>query len=275
MSESITDVMAIDVHAHYGDYYREEATEEQNRFMGGDGETVVARAREARTQYTIVSPLSGLFPRGQADAAAGNEEAARVVAATPGLLQWVIVHPLQRETFEQARRLLPLPQCVGIKIHPEEHRYPIAEHGRVLFEFAAEQKAVILTHSGDELSKPMDFVPLANTFPEVSVIVAHLGNGGKAGGDPTLQVRAIQKAKHGNMFTDTSSARSIMPCLIEWAVSEIGVEHVLYGTDSPLYFGPSQRARIDHADLSAAEKRAILRENAIRILDLNVEEGRT
>ena len=273
MSDAITDVMAIDTHAHYGAYYVEGATEEQNRFMGGDSETVAARARKARTQYTIVSPLLGLFPRGQADAVAGNEEAERVVAATPGLLQWVIVHPLQEETFEQARRLLALPQCVGIKIHPDEHQYPIAAHGHVLFEFAAEQKAVILTHSGDELSKPMDFVPLANAFPEVSVIVAHLGNGGKAGGDPTLQVRAIQKAKHDNIFTDTSSARSIMPGLIEWAVRELGVEHILYGTDTPLYFAPSQRARIDHADLSAAEKRAILRENAIRLLNLSVEEG--
>ena len=275
MSESITGVMAIDTHAHYGTYYVEGATEEQNRFMGGDGKIVAVRAHRARTQYTVVSPLSGLFPRGQADAVAGNEEAERVVAATPELLQWVIVHPLQKKTFEQARRLLALPQCVGIKIHPEEHQYPIAEHGHVLFEFAAEQKAAILAHSGDELSKPMDFVPFANAFPEVSVIVAHLGNGGKAGGDPTLQVRAIQMAKYGNMFTDTSSARSILPGLIEWAVKEIGVEHVLYGTDSPLYFAPSQRARIDHADLTTPEKRAILRENAIRILDLSVEEGRT
>ena len=68
---------------------------------------------------------------------------------------------------------------------------------------------------------------------------------------------------------------SIISGLLEWAVKEIGSDRVLYGTDSPLYFAPSQRARIDHADLSAAEKRAILRENAIRILDLNVEEGRT
>lgn len=273
MSDVLPDVMAIDTHAHYGDYYVEGATEEQSRFMSGDGQTVVTRARQARTQYTIVSPLLGLFPRGRADAVAGNEEAERVVAATPGLLQWAIVHPLQKETFEQARRLLLLPQCAGIKIHPEEHQYLITEHGYVLFEFAAEQKAVILTHSGDKFSKPMDFVPFANAFPEVSVIVAHLGNGGEAGGDPTLQVRAIQKAKHNNIFTDTSSARSIMPGLIEWAVREVGVEHILYGTDTPLYFAPSQRARIDHADLDAAEKRAMLRENAIALLNLNVEEG--
>ena len=272
MSESMTDLVAIDTHAHYGIYYAEGATEEQNVFMEGDGDVVADRARRARTRYSVVSPLKGLFVDDPSDAAASNDDADRVVAATPGLLQWAIVHPLQEETFEQARRLLEKPQCVGIKIHPEGHRYPITEHGQVLFEFAAKQNAVMLAHSGDDLSKPMDFVPFADAFPEVSIIVAHLGNGGKATGDPTLQVRAIQAAKRGNMFTDTSSARSLMPRLIEWAVKEIGAEHILYGTDSPLYFAPSQRARIDHADLPPAEKRAILRDNAIRLLNLNLEE---
>jgi len=273
MSESITDLIAIDIHAHYGTYYVADATEEQNSFMRGDAETVADRARRARIRYSVVSPLKGLFVNDPADAGTSNEEAERMVAATPGLLQWVIVHPLRQETFEQTRRLLGEPRCVGIKIHPEGHRYPITEHGQTLFEFAAEQGAVVLAHSGDDLSKPMDFVPFANAFPEVSLIVAHLGNGGKAAGDPTLQVRAIQASKHGNMFTDTSSARSLLPGLIEWAASEIGVEHILFGTDSPLYFAPSQRTRIDHADLTAAEKRMILRENAIRLLNLNMEES--
>jgi len=38
--------------------------------------------------------------------------------------------------------------------------------------------------------------------------------------------------------------------LIEWAVSEVGAQHILYGTDSPLYFAPMQRARVDNADIS-------------------------
>ena len=269
MTDSTTGIAAIDVHAHYGIYHDESANEVQTRFMNRDGATVAALARQARTQYTVVSPLLGLLPRGGADPVAGNIEAEQVVSATPGLLQWAIVHPLQQETFAQARRLLQLPRCVGIKIHPEEHRYPIAEYGQTLFEFAAEQEAVLLAHSGDELSKPADFVPFADRFPQVRLIVAHLGNGGGAAGDSTLQVRAVQAARYGNIYTDTSSARSLMPGLIEWAVEEVGAERILYGTDSPLYFAASQRARIDHAELSVAEKRLILRENAEELLGLN------
>ncbi len=110
----------------------------------------------------------------------------------------------------------------------------------------------------------------ANDYPEMRLILAHLGCGWD--GDLTHQVRAIQQSRHGNVFVDTSSARSITPNLIEWAVREIGAERILYGTDTPLYFAPVQRARIDHADLSEHDRRLILRDNAIRLLGLHLED---
>jgi predicted TIM-barrel fold metal-dependent hydrolase len=201
-----------------------------------------------------------------ADAAAGNKEAARIVARLPGLLQWVIVHPLQPETYDQARRMLKRPGCVGIKIHPEEHCYSIRKHGRALFEFAAEQCAVVLTHTGEKNSWPIDFIPFANDFPEMRLILAHLGNSALPTGQPDHQVRAIQASKHGNVYTDTSSMRSIFPRLIEWAVKEVGADRILFGTDTPLYFPWMQRVRIDYAAIAAREKRMILRDNAARLL---------
>ncbi|MFH1268112.1 MAG: amidohydrolase family protein, partial [Planctomycetota bacterium] len=105
-------------------------------------------------------------------------------------------------------------------------------------------------------------------FPEVTLILAHLGNGGAAAGPMDLQVRAIQAARHDNVVTDTSSARSLTSGLIEWAVQEVGAERILYGTDTPLYFAPSQRARIDRAELTDREKRMILRDNAERLLPI-------
>ena len=264
----IRDYPAIDVHAHYGDYHRDGSSDLQNRMASGDAGTVVARARRANTQWTVVSPLSGLLPRGRADAAAGNLEAARIVPETDGLLQWVIIDPGRKETYQQAEQMLGEPHCMGIKLHPEEHCYPITEHGDALFAFAAEHRAVVLVHSGDENSLPEDFLPFAERYPESRVILAHLGNGGGASGDPTTQVRAIQASTHGNLYVDTSSARSIMPRLVEWAVGEIGADRILYGTDTPLYQSEMQRARIDHAELTDQHKQLILRENAVALLDL-------
>jgi predicted TIM-barrel fold metal-dependent hydrolase len=264
----ICDLPAIDVHGHYGAFDQPQAGALKRRFMSAVPATVVARANAVRTVLTVVSPLRGLMPRGAADPVAANEEAVRVVQQTDGLLQWVIVDPLHPETIDQARRMLQGPKCVGIKIHPEEHCYPIAEHGGTIFSLASELGAVVLTHSGQPNSLPMDFVPFANDFPQVKLILAHLGNSPEFGSTLDLQVRAIGVSKHGNVFTDTSSAQSLLPGLIEWATGEVGPERILFGTDTPLYFSPSQRARIDRADLTDVQKRMILRDNATRLLPI-------
>ena len=110
---SVDGIQAIDVHAHYG-IYLEPGRPSVERFMTGDAATVVRRAGEANTQYTIVSPLLGLLPRGKADAAAGNDEAAEVVAGHEGLLQWVIIDPRRPRTFEQADAMLKVPQLLSL-----------------------------------------------------------------------------------------------------------------------------------------------------------------
>ena len=262
---SVTEIQAIDVHGHYG-VHTGAPNDLIVRFMTGDGATVVERAAQARTKLTVVSPLLGLMPRGKADAEVGNEEAFEVVGKTEGLLQWVLVNPLQPGTYAQAERMLESPKCAGIKIHPEEHCYPITEHGEEIFEFAARHHAVVTTHSGEPNSLPADFVELANTFPEVTLILGHLGFGHD--GDMSHQVRAIQASRHGNLYADTSSMKSITPNLVEWAVDEVGADRLLYGTDTPLYFAPMQRARIDYAGISDEEKRLVLVGNATRILGL-------
>jgi len=255
-------IAAIDVHAHYGDY-TSDSPQHTQWCMTGDAATVIRRAREANIEFTIASPLLGLMPRGQCDAFVGNEEAARVVPQTPGLLQYAIVNPLQPRTFDQAREMMKARTCVGLKWHPEEHRYPLPEHAEKLFAHAAELRAVVKVHSGEQFSMPDDYVRFANNYPEATIILAHIGCG--YNGDRTLQARAVQKSKHGNVVCDSSSAMSILPRNIEWAVQQIGADKVCFGTDTPLYHAGMQRARIDYAELSDADKRLILRDNAVRI----------
>ena len=259
-------IQAIDVHGHYGRYTGSSGDDLLDGFYSADAAEVVRRANAVNIGLTIVSPLTALLPRFHGDAVAGNLEAARVVAETPGLRQYVVIDPLRPETYSQAAEMLTQAQCVGIKIHPEEHGYVIRDHAQPIFEFAARHHAIILTHSSEKNSLAADFVPWVNEFPEVRLILAHIGCGWD--GDATHQVRAIQQARHGNVFADTSSARSITPGLIEWAVREIGADRVLFGTDTPLYHTAMQKARIEHADLSDDVKRKILRHNAVRLFAL-------
>ncbi len=260
---SVGEVWAIDVHAHLGVYAH--GDDMQRRFMSGDAAQVLRLAALARTERTIVSSLEALLPEGAGDAIAGNDLALRSVEGNDGLRLWAVLDPRRSESFDQVKRLLAHPRCMGIKIHPEQHQYAIADYGRKVFEFAARHGAVVQTHSGQLRCMPMDFVPLADAFSEVALILSHLGFCWNE--DCTQQVRAIQAGRHDNIYTDTSSAKSITPNLLEWAVSEVGAHRILYGTDSPLYFAPMQRSRVDCADLSDHQKRQILHENAERLLD--------
>ena len=262
------EIQAVDVHCHYGtDAFGESGV--LTAASRGDVDEVVRRARSANIQLSIASPFAGLWPRFGADPVGANEQAHDDLADHKDMMQWVIVDPLKEQTYRQAEEILPLDQCAGIKIHPEEHGYHIKDHGEALFEFAAKHRAIVTTHSGQDNSMPEDFMPFIDAHPEATLILAHIGC--TSDDDRTHQIRAIQSRKHDNVFADTSSAQNIVPGLIEWAVEQVGAERILFGTDSPLYFVPMQRARIDKAEICDSDKKKILRDNAVRLFGLDLK----
>lgn len=49
-------------------------------------------------------------------------------------------------------------------------------------------------------------------------------------------------------------------------MAEIGVDRLLFGTDTPLYSAATQKARIETAEISSVERQAILYDNALDLL---------
>jgi predicted TIM-barrel fold metal-dependent hydrolase len=232
--------------------------------MSGDIEVVAKRARGCGIRLTVVSAIHALIPY-RGDPIRGNEDAVVAAEQRDDIRFWAVIDPLRKETYAQADRMLAHPRCKGIKIHPHAHAYEISEYGEALFAFASERNAVMLTHSGDVGSYPEHFLPFIDLHPGVNLILAHLGNSDDGG--VARQVDAIKAARHGNVWVDTSSARSMMSGLIEWAVEEIGFDRILFGTDTPLYWSAIQKARIDTADISEEAKAAILYRNASELLN--------
>ena len=167
------------------------------------------------------------------------------------IYQWVVVEPRQPETFEQAAQMLNSPKTIGIKIHPKMHEYDILEHGDKLFSFANDLGAIVQMHPAEIPQMPA----FADKYPNMKLIIAHLGN--------DVFMDAVAKAKHGNIFVDTSGSASHSNNVIERAVNRIGAEHILFGTDG--YSSAFQLARIAWADISAQDKRKILRDNAVNL----------
>jgi hypothetical protein len=118
---SVKDLKAIDTHAHFGIWERDMSAENIG-WMSGDPEKVLRRARMANIRLSIVSALRSLVPRHGGDPIAGNEESERIIPAYDSLRWWVVIDPLKPGTYDQADRMLKLPSCVGIKIHPDESK---------------------------------------------------------------------------------------------------------------------------------------------------------
>ncbi|OHB58910.1 MAG: hypothetical protein A2Y12_17675 [Planctomycetes bacterium GWF2_42_9] len=253
---------AIDIHGHFGKNCPFGRNTERP-FGSAEPSKVVEIVRKFNISKIIVSPMESLFPFGDADVVKGNISAAQAVAENIELRQWVVVDPNQPASYKQAVEMLKNKNAAGIKIHPVAHIYDIKDKGAEIFSFAQEHNLIVLTHSGDAQSLPQDFVPFANDFPNLKLILAHLGSSPNE--DRMLHVRAVEMSRHGNIYVDTSSAMNILPDIVENAVKRIGSDKILFGSDTPLYFTPMQRARIEFANIADADKRKILRENAIKL----------
>ncbi len=201
----------------------------------------------------FASPFDGVLDREYAERA--NEIMFELVQNVPNLYQWVVVDPQNHNTFIQAERMLNNSKCVGIKIHPHCHKYSLEEHGDSVFSFAQKHRAIVQIHPGNEVDSIVRF---ANAYPNATYIMAHLGG--------EHYINAIKQAKYGNVYSDTSGIASMKNMIVEYAVSQIGSERILFGTDT--YSAASQRGRIEFAIISQQDKDNILFNNAKQLFEL-------
>jgi predicted TIM-barrel fold metal-dependent hydrolase len=106
---------------------------------------------------------------------------------------------------------------------------------------------------------PEDVATLAQRFPNVRIIMAHLTGCGVRG------VLAVKDCP--NVIVDTSGAAPEAG-LVEYAVAQLGAERVLYGSDVPIRDFAVALARITGTQLDARTKRKILHDNARKLLRL-------
>ena len=210
-------------------------------------------SESAHIEKMIASPFDGVLDSERVEQA--NEDMSKIVTANVFLYQWVIIDPRNDRTFTQAERMLKNEKCVGIKLHPVCHKYSLDEYGDKVFSFADQHFAIVQIHP----EKAADYIlPFANRYTKTRFIMAHLG--GEA------HIRAVKNAKHRNVYVDTSGMASLKNMIIEYAVSQIGSERILFGTDT--YSAASQRGRIEFSMISNRDKENILLNNAKELFGL-------
>ena len=253
-------IIAIDTHCHINYGVKEKLPNNNLSKIMVEGDlysaypnTIKRVSEAAHIEKVFASPFIGLFDREQTEQA--NEDMAKFAADNEFLYQWVVIDPRNDNTFAQAERMLNNKKCVGIKLHPVCHNYSLEEYGDKVFSFADQLSAIVQIHP----EKGADYiVPFADRYTRARFIMAHLG--GEA------HIRAVRNAKHGNVYVDTSGMASLKNMLIEYAVSQIGSERILFGTDT--YSAASQRGRIEFSMITDSDKENILLNNAKELFGL-------
>ena len=164
--------------------------------------------------------------------------------------------------------------ATGLKLHPAEGNYfPAQESLWPLYETAQKLSVPIIAHGGlfaspEAYSQPNNFIKVLEDFPELTIVIAHLGHGFF---DESVEL----SNKYPNVFFDTSAVlngTTPEPMITDDEavdlIRKIGVDRVMFGTDYPWFHPKKDLERHLNLDLTDKEKTAILGENAKRILRL-------
>ena len=260
---------AVDMHGHVGVLAGLSATEV--RLFDVPVEEILERARACDIALTCVSDIGAFSPEPRpTDVVAANQRALEAAERHPELRFYAVLNPQDNASWNQVEALLDHPRCSGVKLHPRWNHWSLDDYGERVFAFLNERGALVSTHTGNPGCEPERFIPFANKYADVRLILAHLGHD-EVDDTRDRQIKAIEASTQGNVWVDTSSSKSVTSRLIEHAVERIGAERIVFGTDTPLYFSPMQKARIAYAPISEEAKRKILRNNAHSLLELPPE----
>ncbi len=238
--------MRIDAHNHAGIRYGATQT----------GADLVAKLDAAHMDKAVIFPfVEGSF---------SNEPMQEYARAFPDrLIPFCSVNPWDSgAAVDEARRWLGKEGFKGIKLHPTLHGYHLADHGMVdpIFKVAADHEVPIIVHGASDLyNSPLEFAEMARKFPEVPLLMAHMGTF-------WLFQQAIELAKGlGNLFLETSRAPVFE---ITEAVKALGPEKVIFGTDSPFVDYEWEVKKMERVAPDEASYELVMGGNIARILKL-------
>ncbi len=284
----LDDVVAIDFHVHIElgsdghDHLSPELREAANRYFRGepvmpDGAAVADYYRQ-RKMMAVVFPVDDELTTGQPRLE--NEDVLEAAAAHPDvLIPFASIDPRRgAEGIAEARDLVSSGLVRGFKFHPNLQQFhPNDRSVYPLYEVLAEARSIALFHTGHsgigtglpggggirlKYGNPMDIDDVAVDFPELRIVLAH----------PSFpwQDEALSVAMHKTQVSiDLSgwSPKYFPPQLVRYAGSMLR-NRVLFGTDYPLLTPDRWLADFETLDIPDEVRPLILRENAIRLLDL-------
>lgn len=154
----------------------------------------------------------------------------------------------------------------GFKIHPDMQHFALDSEPAMEMFAAMEGRMPVIIHTGDprySYSNPNQMKKVLDTFPKLVCVCAHLGGWGQWDHAWSLL------SEYENVFVDTSSSLyALDPESATRIIRRFQPDHVLFGTDYPMWDPKDELERFRKLPLTDDEKNRILYGNAAQLLNL-------
>ena len=157
------------------------------------------------------------------------------------LIPFMGIDPTRPEAIRLMRKYHSKFEARGIKIYPPNGFYPYEERLRPFWDEVKDMGLLVVTHAGaswgpldEERSRPIHLRPVLERYPDVKIIVAHLG--GKYRADTYAMA-----PHYDNMYTDCSALQGWLPGEPGVVIERLkeAFSHMdgrlIFGTDWPLF----------------------------------------
>lgn len=194
----------------------------------------------------------------------------------PTLIPFIGVDPRMGEEGMVAELEACLRQGArGIKFHCSTQRsYPTDPALAAVYRLAEARGVPVVFHSGwhplgchlSDYARPARFARIAEAFPRLTIVLAHIGLG--------WQEEAVALAQRfPNVYFDSCLAITgtwepppLSDDEIVSLLRQVGVDRVMFASDWPLCVPLKERRRVEGLALDDTERRLLFHENAERIL---------
>ena len=163
-----------------------------------------------------------------------NEFIAESVSSAPDKFTGLgTLHPESEDIVGDIEHLVSL-GLKGVKLHPDIQAFKLDDYRCLkIYEECEKRGLILLLHTGDsryDYSNPNRLRPILEQFPNLTVIGAHLG------GWSVWDEAAKMVSDFPNLYVDLSSSLYAMsPQHAREIVEAFGTDHVLFGTDYPMW----------------------------------------
>jgi predicted TIM-barrel fold metal-dependent hydrolase len=172
------------------------------------------------------------------------------------------VVPQADGALAEIARIGAQPGIHGLKLHPSLHGYHFADHGLLdpIFGACREHGLAILVNALDDaFVTPLAIEEISRGFPEVPVLIAHMG------AVWNVPEACIVAARNEQIYLETSAT---MLADVRVALSRVGAEKIVMGTEYPGNDFDLERMKIAKAVTDAADRALVEGGNLCRLLDL-------